>query len=337
MRQLVPSRGGRRKSRPYPGLQIEGLPKPPQNQYQQAMAYVDGIVRKTTDTLLMLPTDMGARQEIPEDLRGNKPVSTLTHSKIAPPSPILQSLQSNREGGYFSITPGLRDAERQQGMMSRHTSQAASSERAAESQEFYGKDNVARTPGEQEIVEAMQGLKIFSGLRPGSRQSPSSLFEASVPLKKRHVNNPACATLATTDTQAYRETSIASVAESSNTYRETLCPQEVAEFDQAALGKVAYDDEITRHITDKTTPPAALPESTPEQNVPQDTVQVVKSATKATDKNGSFEDLSLDSPTSDSSASSVESARSDDDFEKVNAEIYETLRNGQPSAWTNWI
>ncbi|KAJ4348707.1 uncharacterized protein N0V89_010085 [Didymosphaeria variabile] len=256
---------------------------------------------------------------------------------MAPPSPILQDLQSNREGGFFSITPGLRDAERRQSTMAHHALRAAQSEQAVELQESYDKDSSAKTSDAQDLVEAMQGLTIFSGLRPGSRQFPLPPFEASVPLAKQHVNDTACTTFANTDAQVDRVSPRAPIKDDSRNHREALLPREVGDNDKIPLDKIEHDNEVTEYITEKGNASVALPEFPTEQDAPQVLFQLVEWPAKLTDSREDFEDLALDNLTPDSPASSIKSASSDDDFERVTAERHETRRNGQPSAWISWI
>jgi hypothetical protein len=220
MRQSNLLRGGKKKLRAYPELQIEGLPKPPQNRYQQSVSYVDGVVQTMTDTLAILPDGFGAAQHLPTFLRESRPSS----QNLAPPSPILQELQSNRGSSYFSIKSGLRATDHQKARLDSQTAHAAqttqpdkqhpqelerstlSSEQPAK-QYFQGKESISTSFDEQTLVEAMQGLKIFGRLRPASEQSRVPPLDV-VDDRADNTNFPSGVRIATGATQA---TSTASV------------------------------------------------------------------------------------------------------------------------------
>lgn len=299
------------------------------------MAYIDGVVKKTTNTLLMVPADIGDGQPMPNLWRGEGPSWSPATSKLTPPSPILQGLQSNREGGYFSMTSGFCDTERQKAATLRHTPRAVQSVQMAKAQEHQDKDSLAESPDVKNLVEAMKDLNVFSGLRPGSRRSQLPPSDASAAIMEQHISDASSINLAEVDIEADREATTVSVENISSTGQEELHPQEVADCDQAASNQMAHDTQLTKHTTHSYTVPIALSKTPVKENSPQGFVRVVESDTEETNREDVFEDIPLDSPTLSSPTPSAEADPYD--FEEVIAGRHQTKRNGLPGMWGRWI
>jgi hypothetical protein len=178
MRQTNSSRGGKRKPRAVPELEIVARSRRPQNRYQQAVSYVGDAVQKTADTLAILPNVFGAVQHLPIHLQESRGL----YQSMAPSSPILRELQSNQEGSYFSIKAGLRVTDHRKDRLDRQTAYVTQttqsdkqhpqdkerstsfSEQPAE-QSSRGKEDISKSSSKQDLVEAIQGLIPFGHLQ----------------------------------------------------------------------------------------------------------------------------------------------------------------------------
>ncbi|KAL5458665.1 hypothetical protein PMIN07_006085 [Paraphaeosphaeria minitans] len=344
MRHTNPFRSGRRKSRTYPELRIDNLPQPPQNKYQQAMSYIDGVVRKTTDT--------GAMKQIP----GLWP--TQGSSKMFSPSPILQGLQSHRKGGSFSLKPGQRSTEHRKVMPPREPVQVKMSARATE-HSLCKEDNMSRSSSDQELVEAMQGLKLFGALRPGSDQSSVPSCDGA----EKKAYDAELLDLARVDAEATRPTASGSVSlDITLQLKPTSGPVAPAEATMDAVvtidngnhehhihpkqpwsgdkqGTQQSGDELPVLLASSASSTSALaePTDTEDHASQKNTSQAhpeTESAKEPTGEDESFEDIPLDSPTPSGPIPSVESADPDDDFEVVETDsITSNPRESTMSFW----
>ncbi|KAK7185427.1 hypothetical protein DPSP01_001954 [Paraphaeosphaeria sporulosa] len=339
MRQSNPFRGGRRKLRACPELQIGNPPEPPQIKYQQAMAYIDGVVRKTTGT--------GTGQHIP----GLSP--TQGPLKMPPPSPIFQELQSNREGGYFSLKPGLRGTEGRN-IAPLHEAAQVEQNACTPQQSSQDQDSLPASSSEHELVEAMQGLHLFGNLR----STPHRSAVRTPDVVKNLIEDAGLLSSARRGAEV-AQAALSEPAREINASNSSS-PDEAVDDVRVTTEHIPHEGPISHEHAEPSAelgtlqtaenlpvPPPALPFAPPhsparstvthEDVSKKPELQIAPTidsgiGTTNSEKH-SFEDIPLDSPTPSSPKNShnpsVESADSDDDFEVVDTDKYQTLRNGR--------
>lgn len=318
------------------------------------MSCVDGVVRKTSSTLVMLPKDTGAGQQILKLSPKQGP------AKMPPPSPILQELQSNREGGYFPLKPGLR------GIIPPHETVAVMQSTWTTEQNSHSKKSISQSSSEQDLIEAMQGLKLFGGMRPASDEPQVPPLDVA----KLQADDPVVTKPTRINTEVAREAlsegARHDIASQRSLHRDhkgmhnTETPDKAVKNAAVITENVSHADPTSHKLPDhpveqdatRTTesPPvtSAYPSNATDalaqpMGNQEDTSQKPKLHTNVDNgldseaEEAIFEDIPLDSPIAASPTPSAPSTGSDENFEVVATNKYQTRRNGRMGIWERWV
>lgn len=292
-RQDNPYLGGKRRPRAYPESQIRSLQNSSPDRNKKAQSYTPHNASKTTDP------------ELGNQMPGLSELQPFCN--IPQPAPMLTEFQSDRMGGKFSLTPGLRIAAQQRFAVSREVLPTVfKSAWATETTPQRG-TAAPNSSDDQALVEAMQGLKIFGGLRPAPQP-----HQPQLPVVRDKANDPKTLRTAPTDTEAAKSAGSQSGPASTNAVRQ----QRKSTQDTLDQPKHTYGDALVDPV-----------------------IETISNSDSETEPRSeeSFKDISFDSPEPSSPALSVESSSSDDDFEVVDMSKYQTQRNGRPLIRKRWV
>ncbi|KAF1979236.1 hypothetical protein BU23DRAFT_151075 [Bimuria novae-zelandiae CBS 107.79] len=346
---------GKMKSRTYPELQPQYEAEPPQSKYQQALAYAQCMAKEVTDAVLMTPAGMTLPQDIP--VYGHRSQRSLSSSaaKVGPTSPILQKLQEKSAGGYFALNSGDKrvacpQPEHDQGRRGKisdekevvsgensaaHTVQEPErpNQRVdAKIEEVDTQPSSSRavtSPEQQVLVEAMEGLQLFQGIRPASRQpqfSPHTDTPSREPKSPEAPAEPLAAAPPPADPKEQSadvkhawEYANLSTAESIAALAQNPTPEKIMEATIAELYEESQK-KTRKSVEQPCSSSAIFPEDKP-------------SATAQSEETGGVVVLENVEPEGNAS----EETSSSDGFEVVEDSDYQSQRIGRPGIWERLV